>query len=335
MTSSDVPLPGSLASMWRLVKLCYRFEPRLMLLSLGTQVLAGLPRPLTVLWVGLLTTGAVDRNPTLVFTALGLMALSACLMWLLTIAVERTGRRFRDKLTISLETHVARLFASIDTVEHHERPEHLDRLAVLRQQVYLVDHLYESIVISAVWLGQLAVIIALLATVDPLVPLLALFAIPVALASVLRPGVERRIEEEVAPHRRLAEHLFDLSTQPSAAKDVRLAGLGAGLVRARSRAWARWYRPIGRSRVVSAWWNGAAWAVFGLGYALMLVYVVEVVGAAAGGVALVLAAGIQMSDYVSAAMSEIDFIRGVFLDGARRLMWLEDYAERVARPVLP
>ncbi|MEU7219094.1 ABC transporter ATP-binding protein [Nocardia iowensis] len=328
--NSEVALPGGPASMWRLIKLCYRFEPRLMIVSLAVQVLAAVPRPLTIVWLGMLTAGAVQRRGVLIFVALGAMALSTCASWLLTIAAERTGRRFRDRLTISLETHVARLFASIDTIEHHERPEHLDRLAVLRKQVYMVDHLYESIVISAVWIFQLAMIMLLLSTVDPLLPLLLVFAIPVMVTAALRPGVERRVEESVAPHSRFADHLFDLATTPAAAKDVRLAGIGPRLVKDRAEAWAKWYRPIGRSRAVSAGWDAGAWAVFGLGYALMLFYVVEVAEAPAAGVVLVLSAGIQMSDYVSAAIGEIDFIRGVFLDAARRLMWLEDYARAVA-----
>ncbi|MGI8993981.1 MAG: ATP-binding cassette domain-containing protein, partial [Nocardioidaceae bacterium] len=48
--------------------------------------------------------------------------------------------------------------------------------------------------------------------------------------------------------------------------------------------------------------------------------------ASPGNVLLVLAAGGRLSAYVAASMREIGFIRGVWLDGARRLSWLEDYA---------
>src|SRR3712207_8480830 len=47
--------------------------------------------------------------------------------------------RSRDKVTIALETHVARLQASVVTIAHQERPEYLDRLAVLRDQVFVLD----------------------------------------------------------------------------------------------------------------------------------------------------------------------------------------------------
>jgi ATP-binding cassette subfamily B protein len=43
-------------------------------------------------------------------------------------------------------------------------------------------------------------------------------------------------------------------------------------------------------------------------------------------VLLVLAAGARLSAYVGATVGEIGFLRGIWLDGARRLAWLEDYA---------
>jgi len=44
-------------------------------------------------------------------------------------------------------------------------------------------------------------------------------------------------------------------------------------------------------------------------------------------VLLVLAAGSRLSQYVGATVGEIGFLRGIWLDGARRLAWLEDYAQ--------
>jgi ATP-binding cassette subfamily B protein len=41
---------------------------------------------------------------------------------------------------------------------------------------------------------------------------------------------------------------------------------------------------------------------------------------------LVLAAGSRLSAYIGATVGEIGFLRGVWMDGSRRLAWLEDYA---------
>ena len=49
-----------------------------------------------------------------------------------------------------------------------------------------------------------------------------------------------------------------------------------------------------------------------------------------GDVLLVLAAGARLSAYIGATVGEIGFLRGIWLDGSRRLVWLEDYAAAFA-----
>jgi ATP-binding cassette subfamily B protein len=45
---------------------------------------------------------------------------------------------------------------------------------------------------------------------------------------------------------------------------------------------------------------------------------------------LVLAAGARLSAYIGATVGELGFLRGFWMDGSRRLAWLEDYAAAVA-----
>ena len=73
-----------------------------------------------------------------------------------------------------------------------------------------------------------------------------------------------------------------------------------------------------------------AWAVFGLAYVGAVVFVSSGLGAPASSVLLVLAAGARLSAYISATVGEIGFLRGFWMDGSRRLAWLEDYAAAVA-----
>jgi ATP-binding cassette subfamily B protein len=47
-------------------------------------------------------------------------------------------------------------------------------------------------------------------------------------------------------------------------------------------------------------------------------------------VLLVLAAGARLSAYIGATVGEVGFLRGFWMDGSRRLAWLEDYAASVA-----
>jgi ATP-binding cassette subfamily B protein len=57
-----------------------------------------------------------------------------------------------------------------------------------------------------------------------------------------------------------------------------------------------------------------------------VVFVSSGLGAGPGNVLLVLAAGSRLSAYIGATVGEIGFLRGIWLDGSRRMAWLEDYA---------
>src|SRR5439155_2869579 len=103
------PLPPALSSMWRLCKLGYRHEPRLMLAAFVLSQLAALPDALLALWLMLLGKGVIEHSPGLVqVSAIGL-GVSAAATWFLRTITTRVQRRFRVKVTIALESHVARL----------------------------------------------------------------------------------------------------------------------------------------------------------------------------------------------------------------------------------
>src|SRR5215475_13381037 len=139
------PLPPAFSSMWRLCKLGYRHEPRLMVVSFVLSQLAALPDALLALWLMLLGKGVLEhRSGLLQVAAIGL-GVSAAATWFLRTISTRIQRRFRDKVTIALESHVAQLQASIATITHQERPEYLDRLSMLSNQVFVLDHMYMSV----------------------------------------------------------------------------------------------------------------------------------------------------------------------------------------------
>src|SRR5262245_34618918 len=321
----DKDLPSGLGSMWRLVKLGYRSEPRLLLYSFVLTLLAALPDALLAVWIALLGKGVVEGDRTLLMVAAAGLALSATATWFLRIVSTRVSRTFRDKVTVALEAHVARLQASVATIEHHERPEYLDRLSVLREQVFVLDHMYMSLFTTCGWILRLGVTVVLLAAIDPVLVLLALFAAPTVLTSSWRPGVERAVEERGAPSARLARHLFVTTTTAPPGKEVRVTGTGPALAARRREAWEGWHRPIARARWASAAWSTVAWAVFGSAYVGAVVYVAAGLDAPPGQVLLVLAAGSRLSAYIGAAVGEIGFLRGIWLDGSRRLAWPEDY----------
>jgi ATP-binding cassette, subfamily B, bacterial len=323
------PMPPTLRSMWRLCRLGYRHEPRLMLVAFILSQLASLPDALLALWIALLGVGVLRHRPVLVTSSAIALGLTAAGTWLLVTLSTRVQRRFRDRVTIALEGHVARLQASIPTIAHQERPEYLDRLAMLRNQVFVLDHMYMSLFTTIGWVLRLVVTIGLLMSVHPALALLAVFAVPTVVTAAWRPGVERAAQEKGAQTNRLARHLFTLAATAPPAKEVRIAGLTDRLARDRRAAWETWYGPIAHARWQSSFWHSIAWTVFGIAYVGAIVFVTAVLHASAGAVLLVLAAGARLSAYVSATVGELAFLRGFWADGSRRLAWLEDYAAAV------
>src|SRR3954447_25108507 len=105
------PLPPALSSMWRLCKLGYRHEPRLMVTAFVLSQLAALPDALLALWLMLLGRGVTAHRPDLVRAAALGLALSAAGTWFLRTVSTRVQRRFRDRVTVALEAHVARIQA--------------------------------------------------------------------------------------------------------------------------------------------------------------------------------------------------------------------------------
>ena len=326
MTRSPDDLPPAISSLWRTLKLGYRAEPRLLGASFAMTLFTALPDALLALWLALLASGVTGHHRTTIVVAAVGLAVSSTATWYLKVLFDRVQRRFRDRVGIALESHVARLQATVATIEHQERPEYLDRLAVLRDQVFALDHLFMSIFSTLGWVLRLAVTVVLLASVHPALVLLVVFAAPTVMSASWRPAIERAAEERGASHNRLARHLFVLGTTAPPGKEVRVTGVGPSLVTQRRAAWEEWYRPVARARWMSAVWHTLAWTVFGAAYVGAIVFVAEGLNAKPAAVILVLVAGSRLSQYVGATVGEIGFLRGIWLDSSRRLVWLEDYA---------
>ena len=280
--------------MWQLCKLGYTHEPRLVVAVVALTLLAAVPDALFALWLAVLGGALLAGDATLVFGMVGAMAVSATLTWLLGVLSSRLTRRFRDRVTIALESHVARLQASVVGLEHQERSDYLDRLAVLRNQVFVLDHMYMSLLGTIGWIVRVGVTVVLLAGISPLLIVLVVFAVPPVLSSAWRPAVERAVEERYARHSRLAEHLFGLGTSPAAGKEVRVTGIGPELGPRRRTEWNRWFAPVARARWVTAGAHTLAWAIFGAGYVAAVVYVAVGLAAGPAAVLLILAAGARL-----------------------------------------
>ena len=307
--------------------------------SFGLSLLAALPDALLALWLKLLADGVLGARPPAGAGRGG-----------------RAGRLGRRDLVPAGDqrprpatlprpgdhrARVARrrLQATVATIEHHERPEYLDRLAVLRDQVFVLDHMYMSLFSTCGWILRLGVTVALLMSIHPALALLAVFALPTVLTSTWRPGVERAAQERggavATGWRGTSSRRHDRAARQGGARHRHRRPPGGRSPAGRGSA------GTGRSprrAGVSALWHTLAWAVFGAGYVGAVVFVAS--GAPRGAGRRAAGAGGRLAAvglHRRRRSGEIGFLRGIWLDGSRRLAWLEDYAasldEHADRPV--
>ncbi|MDQ3107847.1 MAG: ABC transporter ATP-binding protein/permease, partial [Actinomycetota bacterium] len=324
--SVDRELPGALTALWRSLRLGYRAEPTLLVVAAVTTLAAAVPDALFALGLKLLATSVIDGDDDGIVVAALVLALLATGGWLLKTVSERANRKFADRSTIAIESHVAHLQASVATIEHHERPDYLDRLSVLRDQVFTLNHIYSALFTTVGAVLRLVVTIGLLMSVHPALVLLAVVAVPTVWTASWRSGVERVVEERGAQHFRRARHLFLLGTTAPAGKEIRIARVQDRLVEGRRVAWDARFRPMVRARWITAAWQTGSWAVFGAGFVGAIVFVASTLDRPAGEVLLVLAASSRLSAYIGQTVQEADFLRGFWLDASQRLAWLEDFA---------
>jgi len=323
----DAELPSMWRSLTHSLRIAYRTEPRLLVIAFVLETGSWLPDAFSALWLKFLAEGVIEARHALVAWAAVGLAVAAAVGWLLRTIGYRVEMRFRDRATIELEAHVANLQASVTSIEHHERPAYLDRLQLLREQVFLLNHIYSSLWGSLGSVGRLLITLTLLGSIHPVLVVLGLFAVPTVVVSTKRAAAERRAEEHAAPGMRLSRHLFDLGTAAGPGKEVRVGGNPELVTGGRRSAWDGWYREVAAARWRSALWHAAAWSVFAAAYVAAIGFVATGLDAPAGAVLLALAAGANLSRYLGVTVGQAEFLRWT-LDAAQRLLWLESYAAR-------
>jgi ATP-binding cassette subfamily B protein len=298
----------------------------LIVVAFVTAMAAAAPDALFAAGLAELVRGVVARDATLIMLAASGLGVLATASWLLNVVSDRANRRFADRASVAVESHIARLQSAVVTIEHHERPDFMDRLSVLRDHAGALTQLYQQLFATFGAILRLVITLGLLMSVQPILGVLGVLALPAVLVSNWRAGLETAVEEAGAQDDRRARHLFTLGTTAAPGKELRVARVQAWLREQRRASWADRFVPLSRTRWTSAVWQSIAHGLFGVAFVLAVVYVARGGGQTTGNTMLVLAAGSRLSQYIGQTVSQTQFFRTIWLDASRRLAWLEDFA---------
>ena len=249
-------------------------------------------------------------------------------------SVTRMMFPLREHTALLVDRRVIDLVGGITTVEHHERPDHLARVGVLRREGHALASAGIVAAGGAEVLVQAVATGALLAWVNPVLLAIPLFALPSLWAGTKAERLRQDALERSAADIRQARHLFELATSPAPAKELRVYGLGAELLRRHGRAWRRSDVVLDRAAVLGTLWTVWGWLFFTVGYAGAVALVVRgaVEGTASvGDVVLALIMVAQVNDQVAGAVASVtDLARTATV--ASRYLWLVDYARGTGAP---
>jgi ATP-binding cassette subfamily B protein len=264
------------------------------------------------------------------------VAVASCAMGVLTLGHFAHIAYFElsEINTLSAEQRLIALANGSAGIEHLERAEYADRLAVLEQEIQGIQEGFRAVL----FLSGLGVAICLtgvlLALVNPLLLLLPLVAVPPLVAGQRAQLIVDRAREETAQDTRLAMHLFRLATGAAPAKELRVFRLQGEIKRRHAELWERTTRRLWRAQVKATVLRAAGQLVFAGGYvAGVLLVVNDAIGGhrSVGDVVLAITLAAQINQQISAAVLLLHILQRIARAYAR-LEWLEKYvAEREPR----
>lgn len=179
----------------------------------------------------------------------------------------------QERTTHLLDRRLQRLIGELPGIDHLERPDYLDRIATLRAQSMWFANVAAIFEFPALTLN-VALTGALLAAVDPALLLVPASVLPAIWFSRRAEAVLQGAEGRAAALRRLRLRLFEMAADPAVAGEARLFDARNVLLRrhaAADRQVNHILRWAGIADIVLVF---AGWAVFVVGFALVLVVVV-------------------------------------------------------------
>jgi ATP-binding cassette subfamily B protein len=272
--------------------------------------------------------GAIDHAGDAIALGAALVAVLFSLSWLLAILSGTEGTMLTDRVNVVLGVRIARLAATLPTLEHFERSDMLARLEQLTSNRRTLAGAPRQVIGLFGQTVRAVGIVVLLATIYLPVLVVPLLALAPAMSDRWAARLQRRADDALAEDRRLLTDLFALATSADTARELRTYGITDALTARHNALAERIRRRAVRAAVLSAALEAVGWAVFAAG--LVGAIVVLVLQAAHGHVSpgdVVMA--VSLLRRAQTQISRSTDTAGSFstsMTTAGQLLWLEDHA---------
>lgn len=323
-------------SLIALLRAGWRADGRGVIVVFALNVLSQACWLTSIVGIKLLFDKAIGHDEAGVLVAVVLIVGAGQLSFLCGMRQWSTSIAVTERTSQLLDEELMTITGGLPGVEHLERPEYADRIALVRQERRRIGFgAYVVALNLRIWIG-LAGSVVLLARLHPLLLLLPGFAMASFATQSWAQRVTDRVTEETAEAVRRRRELFDLLTAAPAGKEVRVFGLKAELIGRHLALAEEIDGALARAAWRSAALQGAGRMVFAAGYlgSIALVLQRAIRGAATTGdlaLAVTLAAGINAQ--VAQAAEEFAYLRRMVAIG-HHYVWLREYATESAESAL-
>ncbi len=314
------------------VSTSFRADPRRSVAVAVLNTLSSLSLVVLAWWLKLLVDAAASADASEALVAAMGLGTTAAIGRLAGSGATRLIFPLKEHTGLYLDLRLIELSAGTVGLEHHERPEYLDQMELLRSEGHVLCGGGTTAASALAVIVQATATGALLASVNPLLLAVPVFAVPSFWTGSRAERLRQRALDNTADDLRLTRHLFELTTSSGPAKELRVFGLGDALLRRHQVLW----QGIDSSLDSAGWrglaWTLAGWSLFALGYAGAVTVVVgdAIAGTVTvGSVVLALALLARINQQVAGAVGTYTSVARM-VKVAERYLWLVDYA-RAAR----
>lgn len=285
--------------------------------------LAGAMQSVALKWI---VNSAIERNWTIAVAASIVGGVGAGLLGAAGRAMSDTEHVVTNEVGLIIDRNTLELTASIPSIEHLERPEFLDRLALVRSGGPSLMRAVFTLTRTSSLLISLLASLWLLGAVHPLLLLTPLCAIPTA---VLVPRSERYVDRAksiAAERQRAATQLHSLFLSPTSAMELRVFDCAERLDERADELWRDVSNTHLRGAIRSALLSSLGWLALTTGYVAALLFTAHLAiegRATVGDIVLVSQLALLIRGTV-AQTADAARQASAALRTADRFLWLED-----------
>ncbi|HVL82560.1 MAG TPA: ABC transporter ATP-binding protein [Actinomycetota bacterium] len=232
-----------------------------------------------------------------------------------------------ERISQEVDHRLMKISTEAPGLDHLERPEFADKLKLVRNHQYVPFAALANLNALAYMVFGLAAALVLLGTIHPVLMLMPLVAAPTGWLQFRSLRKHYKRWDEVVPEDRLAQHYLELATEPKAAKEVRIFGLGPTLIARHEVVTTAYIRKMFRDRLK----RSGIGVLTGIAYGLTLAGSIGWIGylaingrATPGHVAMGVQVTRMVIGHVEMAASLVAWLAELSFMGERYL-WLLDY----------